>query len=754
MAAIADVLPQWLRDECLFCCWKWEERDGKPTKVPYNPNTRRRGDSSDPNAFADYQTALDASQHFDGIGVGVFRDLCGIDLDHVLNEDGTLKDSDKGKVARYVLDTMSGAYVEVSPSGDGLHVLFRSSVSSWFKGDKDAYSAVYYFNQSKKLGIEVYPSDMTNKYLTITGKTYRAETDTGDRINDLLKVLDKYMRKKPKPTNEKPLRLSDMPTAKAGDDEIIERARAAKNGAKFSRLFDGDWQTDYNSQSEADQALCTMLAFWTDRDAAQIDRLFRRSGLYREKWERDDYRDSTITNAIDTAGRGTVSDIGLLSLRTAKHSGGDRTNPREEDVHVVDNDGDDAGGMTFNASKQTVLMLLKAMQQDKSLGSTIAYDEFSSRKMVLTRAPWDIRDEPRPWEPQDDMCLFAYVQNFKPRATRQDVADAASILALTNAYDPLKRLLLSDPDEGGLPEWDGCPRAQRMLIDLLGAADTPYVQAAWGTYFAGAFMRAIQPGIKFDLMAVLYGPQGLGKSTFCKLLAIKPEWYLSGPRDLTDVANTARELSGKLVAEQEELAGLTKKDVEPLKAAISRTSDVFVDKYEKSPTERLRRSVLIGTTNSRQVLRDATGNRRFLLFECGVGKPTVDLFSPAAEDYVLQAWAELAHRYRAGGCKPFRIHLIPDVESQAELVRQRFQDLDEIAEAVSSWMAETTEQRVCGAQVAMSALDIERTVYARDRQLQRRIVEALDHRCPGWARCEKKSRIQGFGVTTCWERVS
>jgi putative DNA primase/helicase len=83
------------------------------------------------------------------------------------------------------------------------------------------------------------------------------------------------------------------------DSELLEHARHAANGHAFSRLWDGDWQYKYASQSEADLALCCHLAFWTRRDSARIDALFRQSGLYRkDKWERADYRQRTIAAAV------------------------------------------------------------------------------------------------------------------------------------------------------------------------------------------------------------------------------------------------------------------------------------------------------------------------------------------------------------------------------------------------------------------------------------------------------------------------
>jgi primase-polymerase (primpol)-like protein len=87
------------------------------------------------------------------------------------------------------------------------------------------------------------------------------------------------------------------------DATVINRARAAKNGALFDALWSGNWQGRYGSQSEADLALCALLSFWCDADAAQVDRLFRQSELYRPKWQREDYRTRTLALACQPGGR-------------------------------------------------------------------------------------------------------------------------------------------------------------------------------------------------------------------------------------------------------------------------------------------------------------------------------------------------------------------------------------------------------------------------------------------------------------------
>jgi len=85
-----------------------------------------------------------------------------------------------------------------------------------------------------------------------------------------------------------------------GDRELLDRAFGARNGNDFHKLYDGHWEGDYPSQSEADLAFCCIAAYWTGRDPERINSWLRSSGLYREKWDRADYRERTIAKAIET----------------------------------------------------------------------------------------------------------------------------------------------------------------------------------------------------------------------------------------------------------------------------------------------------------------------------------------------------------------------------------------------------------------------------------------------------------------------
>lgn len=282
-----DTIPASLRENGLFCCWNYEKRGGRITKVPYTPRTGNKANSTNPATFAPLSEALEAVGDYDGIGVGVFGDLGAIDIDHCISDNGELSE-----MAVDIMETMQ-AYTEYSPSGKGLRLLFHAT---GFEYDKDRY----YINR-QKIGLEVYIAGNTNKYVTVTGNTLTPGVDLEERGEQLAAVLEKYMVR-PRASKQKP-----TPPLTPADQDLIRRAKRSKRGAEFSNLWVGDGVA-YESHSEADIALCNMLAFWTNRNPAQMDRLFRNSGLMRSKWDEihgpDTYGNITIQNAIDTATEG------------------------------------------------------------------------------------------------------------------------------------------------------------------------------------------------------------------------------------------------------------------------------------------------------------------------------------------------------------------------------------------------------------------------------------------------------------------
>lgn len=271
------MIPKELKDGVRWCVWKREYRDGKPTKIPYNPATGAKAESNNPETFSGFDLAEEQFKYlgeYDGVGMLVCNNFAAIDIDHCVT-DGELSD-----FAKEICETMQ-CYTEFSPSKTGLRIIFTAPGLNYDKSK--------YYIKNPNNGVEIYVAGMTNRFVTITGNTI-FNYPIREAIQPLQTVLDKYMQRSKKST---------AVNTKLTDEQIISKA---SQNEKFCSLFNGDMSAYNNDHSSADLALCNMLAFWTQKDARQIDSIFRQSKLYRpEKWgERDDYSQATIEKAINS----------------------------------------------------------------------------------------------------------------------------------------------------------------------------------------------------------------------------------------------------------------------------------------------------------------------------------------------------------------------------------------------------------------------------------------------------------------------
>lgn len=316
----ASTLPSAIVDRDQWVCWRTQERDGKPTKVPINPVSSRFGSATNPDSWTDFETARETalSTSADGIGFVFTEDdpFVGVDLDDCrVPKTGTLSDD-----AERIIATLD-SYTEVSPSGTGVHVLVDGELPG---------------NRNRKDWVECYE---TARFFTVTGD-HCPGTPPGieARNTELKTVYAEFIDpRESAPTNgaddstpeqdadDQQRGFPDLETHQAtpahglSDAALIERAHDAANGEKFGRLWRGN-TAGYESHSEADMALCSLLAFWTGRDTQRIDALFRESGLMRTKWDEQHFADGSTygektiaravagTDAVYTPGCGTDDD--------------------------------------------------------------------------------------------------------------------------------------------------------------------------------------------------------------------------------------------------------------------------------------------------------------------------------------------------------------------------------------------------------------------------------------------------------------
>lgn len=269
----------------------------------------------------------------------------------------------------------------------------------------------------------------------------------------------------------------------------------------------------------------------------------------------------------------------------------------------------------------------------------IAYNEHSSGISIRDAEllPWE---QLKPgWSDADLASLTAYLDRVYHIFSPSKLKNALLTITAERSFHPIKEYL------EGLPAWDGKKRLETLLIDYLGAEDSSYVRAVTRKTLVAAVARVYEPGIKFDTVLVLSGPQGIGKSMFfAKLGGV---WFsdsltISDMRDKTG----AEKLQGFWIMEIGEMNGIKKVEVETVKSFASRQDDKFRVAYGTVVESHPRQCVICGTSNSQHFLRDVTGNRRFwpvqVTGECEKHPWNMD------KALLEQIWAESLTLYNAG----------------------------------------------------------------------------------------------------------
>lgn len=260
-----DNIPEELKKVKQWVCWIGSD------KVPKNPASGKNAQSNNPKTWGTFAQAVKACETFnlDGIGFMFAPPYFGVDLDHCM---------DKMDFVDEFVETLQ-SYSEISKSGNGIHIICKGKLPE---------------GSRRKGGVEMYSE---GRYFICTGNIYNTNYTTIRDCTESIKVLhSKYL-----PATTPKAIVQRQTVVDLDDVEIIDKARACKSGSLFNLLYSGQWEGLFPSQSEADLALCNQLAFWTGRNEAQMDRIFRTSGLFRKKWDSkrggDTYGNITISRA-------------------------------------------------------------------------------------------------------------------------------------------------------------------------------------------------------------------------------------------------------------------------------------------------------------------------------------------------------------------------------------------------------------------------------------------------------------------------
>jgi len=247
----------------------------------------------------------------------------------------------------------------------------------------------------------------------------------------------------------------------------------------------------------------------------------------------------------------------------------------------------------------------------------------------------------RRWTDADEALSKEYIEQEFGIYSDKKHYDALRILFQERSYNPVLEILQN------LPPWDGVDRCECFLTKWALADDTPYVHECSRLIFAGGIWRMMLPGCKMDDVVVLIGKQGGGKSSLIRFLALHDDYF--GEIKTVEGDKATEQLAGKWICEIPELAAFTKaREVEAVKAFITRQKDSYRKPYDRNVDDRPRRCIFVGSTNNPNFLVDLTGNRRFYPVQTrSVG---YELFKRENEcrDYIAQCWAEALVKYNEG----------------------------------------------------------------------------------------------------------
>ena len=310
--------------------------------------------------------------------------------------------------------------------------------------------------------------------------------------------------------------------------------------------------------------------------------------------------------------------------------------------------------------KDTLNNIANIIRFDPQL-KAIVYNEFKSMIDVTGALPWK---QVKPgWSDADVANAKLYFERVYGIWSPTKFKDALlAVVSSERLYHPIKEYFST-------LAWDGVERLDSLLIDYMGAEDTPYTRAVTRKSLTAAVARIYEPGIKFDSMLVICGPQGMGKSTFFTLLG--KEWF-SDSLSIADMRDktAAEKLQGYWILEIAEMNGIKKVDVETVKSFISRTDDKFRQAYGSVVESHPRSNIIVGSSNADSgFLRDITGNRRFWPVNV-TGKGT---FHPWEIDSVDQIWAEAIVRYKEGE----ELYLKGSVAAEAYIRQQEAMESDD-----------------------------------------------------------------------------
>lgn len=405
---------------------------------------------------------------------------------------------------------------------------------------------------------------------------------------------------------------------------------------------------------------------------------------------------------------------------------------------------------------------------DPLLKGAIAYNDLKVRPVALRNLPWrEVEDKVNgsTWCDADDSALRWYMEKYYKLTGKEKIMDGMIRAAKANTIHPIRDYLER-------LAWDGTPRLDRLLVDYLGAEDTPYTRAVTRKTFTAAVARIFRPGCKFDYVLTLAGPQGRGKSTL--VARMSNGWYTDSLAGI-GTKEAYEGLQGYWLIELGELAAMRKIEIETTKNFISKQVDSYRAAYGRRVEDHPRQCIFIGTTNSTAFLRDDTGNRRFWPVRLLDQPPAKTVWDDLTQPVIDQLWAEAVTSYKAGEL----LTLPPELLVSAQEQQREFTEDDPRRGLIENflevllpndwadmsmarrqgWFSEDDTLRTVGTRrrAYVSAVEVWSECFGNDphkfpRQ-DRSEVNAILRQLSGWVEEPGRQRCGDYGKQTRFKRV-
>lgn len=584
------ALPRWV-------CWKFEQRGGKVTKVPYTP-TGRRAKSNDPATWAAFDECRAAHEGgcFDGIGFQLDGSgIVGVDIDHARDAAGNWN------TAAADITERLASYAEISPSGEGVHIFIKAVKP----GSKSKNAAA---------GVEMYD---TKRFFTVTGNLYREGLNAVQERQEALNgVYFKYLEPPQNVTattgQEKHAAADFAPLDDAAIIELLESGKAggqkSGRGAELAAYWRGNYLLYTDDLSAADLSLCNALAFWTQKDTAQMDRLFRQSGLYlldgrAEKWN------TKHNSAGQTYGEMTIA--AAVAACNVVYSARNLTGRFNNEPVVKQNfPVCNLEGKPIKTHWENLAFLLRRWRYEAK------YNEISKEVEFY-------RDGKKLAVKYDDFVTEMQGEANKSGlgCSRQDTRAMLNLIASKKRYNPFTDYL-----ESCFNQWTAAG-GQKVYFNRLCSAlvlNTNFTAAGRSAFLYDLLRKWLLQAVKLGYNDGTMSPQnilimqaegGIGKTRFAHwLFKERPALVKSGEKLDPTNKDSVIKLTKYALVELGEIGQTVKAEkIDALKQFFTQNEDEYRAPFDIAVQKHPRRTSFLGTINESDFLIDRTGERRYFV---------------------------------------------------------------------------------------------------------------------------------------------